>query len=703
MTREKQLELIASLLMNYEEGDFLLLADLSDALTSLKDYFLDTEVACTLLDNLKRCVAEEMKLSDNEHFIERLSSAIDIIQQLQPEMDCTHREEVLLQIANFKCKKEKQIKTKETDESEGLCINKEALQIFMSEVTDRLNQAQTVILKLEDDMKNMEHIQILFRIFHTIKGECGFLKIATLGELTHNIESLLDLIRSGSTAVEEKHIELLLEGVDMSRAILTSLQKGDVVFFNDHPMESYLEKLKNVSTKPMSELGSLLIAEGKMSDSDVAKVLQKQKESAFTKRFGEIAVRENYLSAEELQETLKNQKSSQVQGNTKATEKLDPIIKVKASKVTFLVDMIGELLMTMGQMTENTAELMQMRKITRSLQYGAMELRTESIQSLFGNIKRAVRDLSKQLEKNVRFVSSGDDLEIDRNLIEKLEEPLMHLVRNSLDHGIGTPDERTAVGKEILATVTLKAERRGNSIVITVHDDGRGLNRRKIEGKAIEKNLITQSVAETMTDEQVYNLIFASGFSTNTEVSLVSGRGVGMDIVRSVVTENRGRIEIETKEGLYSEFRLVFPLSTAIIDGMITRVGNTLFVFPIGSVIESIKITDSLISTVSGNLEIAILRGETLPLIRMHTLFDIAETDLDDVRIGVVCETSDRRKFMLVLDEVIAKREVVIKSLGSKFKTLKGISSGTVLTGGKIGLVVDIDQIIDLSIEEIKA
>lgn len=230
----------------------------------------------------------------------------------------------------------------------------------MSEVTDRLNQAQTVILKLEDDMKNMEHIQILFRIFHTIKGECGFLKIATLGELTHNIESLLDLIRSGSTAVEEKHIELLLEGVDMSRAILTSLQKGDVVFFNDHPMESYLEKLKNVSTKPMSELGSLLIAEGKMSDSDVAKVLQKQKESAFTKRFGEIAVRENYLSAEELQETLENQKSSQVQGNTKATEKLDPIIKVKASKVTFLVDMIGELLMTMGQMTENTAELMQM-------------------------------------------------------------------------------------------------------------------------------------------------------------------------------------------------------------------------------------------------------------------------------------------------------------------------------------------------------
>jgi len=313
-------------------------------------------------------------------------------------------------------------------------------------------------------------------------------------------------------------------------------------------------------------------------------------------------------------------------------------------------------------------------------------------------VKRAIRDLSKQLDKSVRAVCVGEDLEIDRNLIEKLEEPLLHLVRNSLDHGLENEGDRAKLGKDPQGTVSLKAERHGNSIVISVRDDGLGLDRKKILAKAVEKGLIKAEVGETLTDMQVFNFIFASGFSTNDSVSLISGRGVGMDIVRSVVTENRGRIEVESSFGESTEFRLVFPLSTAIIDGMITRVSDSLFVFPIGSVIESIKILKGMISSINGKVEVANLRGESIPVIRMHEAFGIPENAEQPASIGVVCETSDRRKFVFILDEVIAKREVVIKSLGSKFSGLRGISSGTVLSGGKIGLVTDIDEMVELSL-----
>jgi two-component system, chemotaxis family, sensor kinase CheA len=696
MTRMERFEQISTLLMNYETGDFLLLSDLSDALTALKDHFLDEDKACELIERLTKFVAGEMKRSGNAGFVQVLSDGVDFLQKLVPDLDCAQRKALLERIASFFCD---EIRAPESGGAPSAVGDVESLQIFLSEVSDRLDQAQSIILELEEHLDNLDLIQTLFRIFHTIKGECGFLKIASLGELSHNIESLLDVLRGKKMPVEPAHIDLLLEGLDMARRIHDRIKAGDYVVFNNIPMDSYFDKLKTMTASPASSLGTILVADGKMKESDVVRVLQKQKESAYTKRFGEIAVRENYLSPDELQETLEKQKKVQQDEQIHHAERADPVIKVKASKVNFLVDMIGELLISMGQTTENTPVLMQMRKITRSLQFGAMELRTESLQSLFGNIRRAVRDLSRQLEKNVRLVTVGEDLEIDRNLIEKLEEPLLHLVRNSVDHGIGKPDEREAAGKDAQGTILLKAERLGNCIVITIRDDGHGLNRKNILEKAIREDLVNRDAAEALSDSQVYNLIFTSGFSTHDTVTLISGRGVGMDIVRSVVTENRGRIEIETKEGEYTEFRLVFPLSTAIIDGMITRVGENLFVFPISSVVESIKIKPALLATVSGGIEVANLRGETIPVIRLHGLFDIPEGD-DGVRIGVICETSDRRKFMMVLDEVIAKREVVIKSLGARFRTLKGISSGTVLAGGKIGLVVDIDQLVELSVLE---
>lgn len=276
----------------------------------------------------------------------------------------------------------------------------------------------------------------------------------------------------------------------------------------------------------------------------------------------------------------------------------------------------------------------------------------------------------------------------------------MHLVRNSIDHGIEDPEERAASGKHAQGTITLKAERRGNSILISVGDDGRGLNHEKILAKAVEKGLVRPESAESLSHAQINNLIFASGFSTSEKVSQVSGRGVGMEIVKSVVTNNRGRIETETTPKVGTTFRLIFPLSTAIIDGMITRVEENMFIFPISSVIESLKVTPDMISTVNGLIEVCDLRGEVVLLLRLDEILGMRKAIEPEFQIGVVVENSDKRKFMILVDEVIAKREVVIKSLGNRFKKMRGVTSGTVLGGGKIGLVVDVDQLVDLSLLE---
>lgn len=684
-------------LLQYESGDFLLLSDLSDTIRDLKDYFLDIPEILSFIDSILFCITKEMKQAGDPYIPGCITERLDFIQQFYSSYDDETKKEILKKITQFTCKTEAKASI---PCSLNFDRDEETLQIFITEVKDRLNTAQELVLFLEENPEDASKIQDLFRVFHTIKGECGFLKIATLGELTHYIESILDDLRSGKTKLSPRHFDLLLEGIDISRNIVHRIEQKDYVVFNEVSLSSYSAKLQKLSEDPSPSLGSVLVATGKIQEEDVQQILQKQKESAFGKRFGEIAVEQNYLSTEELQEAVKKQKELKNEDIPKIAERVDPVIKVKASKVNFLVDMIGELLIALGQVKGEGPEFMQVRKITRSLQLGAMELRTDSLHTLFGNLKRAVRDLSKQLGKNVKAECSGEDLEIDRNLIEKLEEPLMHMIRNSMDHGFGDEKTRISLGKDPQGTVTIRAERQGNSIVISIKDNGRGLDRQKILSKAIEKGLIKKEVGETLNDEEVFNFIFAPGFSTSESVSLVSGRGVGMSIVKTMVQENRGRIEIESVLGQFSEFRLIFPLSTAIIDGMITRVSKNYFIFSIGSVIESIKITPSMITSVNGKVEVGLLRGESIPVIRMHEVFNIPYTETKPI-IGVICETSDRRKFMFVLDEVLAKREVVIKSLGTKFSNLKGISSGTVLSGGSIGLVVDIDELVRLSLLEL--
>ncbi|OHD40751.1 MAG: hypothetical protein A2015_16025 [Spirochaetes bacterium GWF1_31_7] len=675
-------------ILNAEDGDMLGLSKLSDLIEDLKTIHSEQNLI-PQIDEAVQIVNKAIKKGVNDEFTSLISEKIDYLQKKM-------NSEVLIENENIQKNEEN------LHEDRGLGISDELINNFIVEAEGRIATAQELILELENNSSNSELISNLFRVFHTIKGECGFLKIITFGELTHSIENILDLLRNKKIEVDSNLIDRLLEGVDLSKIIIDYLKKGVFIIPDKSMLEGYIDNLGTLKEKVKPNIGDIMIERGKMSAPEVSHILEIQKESAFTKKFGELAVGEKIINQNDLKEGLDSQNKVEKKDDVivKKTEKTDQIIKVKASKVNYIVDMIGELLIASGQITDNSPAVIQTKKIIKVLQYAGMQLRTDSIKTLFGNAKRMVRDVSKKLGKVVDVEVFGDDLEIDRNLIESLEEPMIHILRNAVHHGIESEDERQAKGKPVHGQITISAERKGNNIVISIKDDGQGLNKDKIIKKALEKGILKADEIGSLSDNQIYNIIFLSGFSTADAIDQVSGRGVGMDIVRSVIEANKGKIEIQTETDNFSRFMFIFPLSTAIIDGMIIRIEDNVLIIPISSIIESIKFNDLHIHSVN-SVAVYKLREEVFPIINLKDLFSINQIEGKN-NIGIVVENSIGKRFLLQVDEIISKKEVVIKSLGQKFRNLKGISSGCVLAGGKIGLVVDIDQIIEMSISQKK-
>jgi len=458
------------------------------------------------------------------------------------------------------------------------------LRQFVSDCEERLSAAQDLILTIETRSGDAESVKELFRVFHTIKGECGFLKLSRLGSLAHTIESMLDDLRSGRRAADAHVTDMLLEGLDLARAFTAALKDGDFKTYAGIPSGPFTDKLARFLQNGIPEAPA-------GSSGGHAPVPEPPKQDG-------QSVRKN--------------------------ESADTVIKVKAGKITYLTDMIGELLISLGQMKDDTEGLAQVRKTARLLQYAGMQLRTESVRVLFCTVRRIIRDTSQKVGKHVISVFEGEELEIDRTLIESLEEPLMHLVRNALDHGIESADERIREGKTPEGTVRVAAERKGNNIVISVGDDGRGLDRRKILSKAVEKGLVREQDAAGMSDAAVRSLIFVSGFSTNDKVDQISGRGVGMDIVKEAVVRAKGRIVTESTPGKGTVFSLYFPLSTAIIDGMLVRTGTIVFVIPIASIVESLKVKKEQVHKVAEKTDVLDLRGQMIPILRTAEIFGIS-------------------------------------------------------------------------------
>jgi len=385
-------------------------------------------------------------------------------------------------------------------------------------------------------------------------------------------------------------------------------------------------------------------------------------------------------------------------------------IRVGIDKVDALINMVGELVITqsmLSQLGENiTPEkiekmqdgLAQLERNTRELQESVMRIRMLPISFAFQRFPRMVRDLSQKLGKEIDLRLLGEQTELDKTVMEKIGDPLVHLVRNSIDHGIEMPDDREAAGKPRMGIVELNAFHQGGNIVIEIDDDGKGIDKEVIRNKAIEKGVIAET--DVLSDEQIYDLIFAPGFSTAKEVSDVSGRGVGMDVVKRNIRELGGTIEIKSEKGKGSKITIRLPLTLAILDGQLIRVGGDTYIVPLVSIIESLQVRDEQVNGIAGQAELYKLRDDYVPIVRLHDVFTL-KPDSEKLTDGlIVIVEGEGSQVGLFVDDLLGQQQVVIKSLETNFRPVEGVSGATILGDGTVALILDVVGLIKLSKQE---
>lgn len=436
-------------------------------------------------------------------------------------------------------------------------------------------------------------------------------------------------------------------------------------------------------------LGEILEAQEGISPADVREALSRQK------HLGEMLVEAGKAQPEAIERALDQQqrKRAQAEGAT---------IRVATEKVDRLVNLVGELVITQAMLAQAAQQartgageeqlasaLLQLDRQTRELQERVMGIRMVPVEMVFSRFPRMIHELGRQMGKDLELVLEGQATELDKTFIEMLVDPMTHLVRNAVDHGIETREERAAAGKPPKGTISLRAFSRGGHIHIEVRDDGRGLNPDRILRKAIERGLLLPDARPS--EDELYLLIFEPGFSTADQVSDLSGRGVGMDVVRQNIRALGGRIEVDSRTGHGSTFRLILPLTLAILDGLTVRVGSETFVFPLASVLESFQCGQGEVRTVKGDREVIDLRGEFVPVIRLQRLLDVAAPvpGTEGRTLMVLVEAEGRRAAMSV-DELLGQQQVVIKSLETHYRRVEGISGATILGDGRVALILDV-------------
>ncbi len=522
---------------------------------------------------------------------------------------------------------------------------------FVNEAGEHLATIESQILVLERDPTAADPLNAVFRGFHTIKGLAGFLDLSDIREVSHEVETLLDRARNQELLLTPSIIDVVLESADYLKRAVSWVHAGLSGKAGDPP--AFDELLKRVCA----------VLQGEQVEAAAIEVVEKAAPSEA-----------------EAASTL----------------------RVDAGKLDYMMDMVGELVIAQSLITHNPdigslesgplqRNLQQLGRITAEVQRVAMSMRMTPVSTLFCRMNRLVRDLTRKNGKRVRLDLSGEETELDKTIIEQLADPMMHMVRNSLDHGLEGPEDRVANGKTAEGTLVLAASHQAGHIVIEITDDGRGLNTEKILTKAREKGLVSES--HNLSENEIFFLIFEPGFSTAEVITDVSGRGVGMDVVRRQITGLRGRIEIRSTPGKGSTFLLRLPLTLAIIEGLIVGVGPERYIMPINSVREMLRPTPEMIFTMEGRAEMAMVRGELLPIVRLDRRFGIEGARQNPAEALFVVVEAQGRRFCLLVDEMLGKQEVVIKSLGETFRQVAGISGGAILGDGRVGLILDVNGV----------
>ncbi len=590
---------------------------------------------------------------------------------------------------------------------------------FISEALEHLGTIELNIISLEQAPEDKECINAIFRPFHTIKGVSGFLNLKQINKFAHAMESLLDDARNKKLRIHREMIDFILEAVDFLKEMILDLRghlDSGEISQTHFEMDDYLKKItllqmgeanaEKKNPEILSEdkgpvrppLGEILCSQGVLSSSDLQEALKEQAGEKGGKKIGEILIEKNEAKPKQVLEALREQKK--VFGtSTEATVKVDTL------KLDNLVDLVGELVIAQSLVQQNSVfssvhdqklnrDFSQMKRITNDLQKISMSLRMIPIRQTFQKMIRLVRDLAQKSDKSVNLVMSGEETEIDRSMVDQLYDPLVHMIRNSIDHGIELPAKRKEEGKSETGRVFLRAFQKGGYIIIEVEDDGQGLNRPKILKKAQEKGLVSPEAS--LSEYQIDNLIFEPGFSTADRVTDVSGRGVGMDVVKKAIEQLKGKVEIFSVEGKGCRFVIRLPLTLAIMDGIIVQVGEERYILPTIFIKEILRPSQGDLATVQHKGELIKVRNTLLPLVRLYSLLGVVPRKEDPWEsLVVVVENEDRQKGLMV-DDLIGKQEVVVKNLGEKLKTVKGVAGATIMGNGQVGLILDIHGIFEI-------
>ena len=585
---------------------------------------------------------------------------------------------------------------------------------FVTECREHIEGAEAALLALETNEEDMEAVDTVFRAFHSIKGTSASLGLAGMSELAHSSESFLIPVREKEIQLTGGYADLALRAVDMLKRLTQSLQNalGGEAMVKPDGYDDLMRLLADPEAAGISgtsddrnalpRLGDILVHQAKIDREQVEAVVANQGDEPV----GLALLRSQTASVTDVAKALRAQRRMSQPPKPGTEHAVESSVRVRTDYLDRLIDMIGEMVIAHSMVSQDRTVVLGGRhdlakkvahagEIVRELQDLSMSMRMVPIKAAFGKTTRLVRDLARKSSKMVNLITEGEDTEIDRRMVEGLNDPLVHMIRNAVDHGIEPPEERERLGKPAVATVRLAAHHSSGNVLIEVQDDGRGLARDKIIEKALSKGLIESD--KGMSDDEVSNLIFEPGFSTAKKLTDVSGRGVGMDVVKRGIEALRGRVDVSSRPNEGCTFTMNLPLTLAIIDGMLVKVGDHRYIVPTVNIRLSLRPTPDILPTIAGRGEIVMLRGKPIPMIRLHRMFNIQRA-VEDPTEGLVVVVGDgKRQYALLVDELLGQRQVVAKSLGDGIGKVRGISGGAILGDGRVGLILDPSEIADLA------
>ncbi|WP_066389125.1 hybrid sensor histidine kinase/response regulator [Helicobacter himalayensis] len=646
----------------------------------------------------------------------------------------------------------------------------EIMEDFLIEAFEMVEQLDQDLVELENNPEDLELLNRIFRVAHTIKGSSSFLNFDILTSLTHNMEDVLNKARRAELKITPDIMDVVLQSVDLMKALLNAIRDNGTDAKSGIDIADTVKRLQAISsggaapspenaqetqsaqstpaasttessapatdaTNPLADEPDLDYSSmsGEQVEAEIERLLKKRQEADKVRR-EELKkqgitqdIQAPHAPSEEPVKTeapkpaspkapagasAKPAGAKKDDGNTPATN-VEQTVRVDVRRLDHLMNLIGELVLGKNRLIKIYGDVEErydgekfleelnqvvssISSITTDLQLAVMKTRMQPIGKVFNKFPRMVRDLSRELNKSIDLIITGEETELDKSIVEEIGDPLIHIIRNSCDHGIESPEDRKLAGKPATGTVQLKAYNEGNHIVVEITDDGKGLDAQMLRQKAVEKGLISEREADAMSDKEAFNIIFKPGFSTAKTITNVSGRGVGMDVVKSNIEKLNGIIEIESEKGVGTTQKLKIPLTLAIIQALLVAAQEEYYAIPLSSVIETVRISQDEIYAVDGK-SVLRLRDEVLSLVRLADIFKVDSVLEAMNEVYVVIIGLADQKIGVIVDYLIGQEEVVIKSLGYYLKGTEGIAGATVRGDGRITLIVDVAGMMEMA------